>query len=83
MRNDFTAFHTGLYRDRPTHTTGVEGLLLAGDWVKLPVPAMLMEAACTSGLLAANEILGREGLQQEPIYTVPVRGLFARRARGA
>jgi isorenieratene synthase len=82
VRNDFTAFHTGLYRTRPTHTTGVAGLFLAGDWVKLPVPAMLMEAACTAGLLAANEILGRESLRQEPIYTVPLRGLFARRARG-
>jgi isorenieratene synthase len=80
VRDDFTAFHTGLYRTRPQTLSGVEGLLLAGDWVKLPVPAMLMEAACTSGLLAANQILGRHGLQQEPIYTVPLRGLFARRS---
>jgi len=79
VRDDFTAFHTGLYGTRPEHTTGVENLFLAGDWVKLPVPAMLMEAACTSGFLSANEILAREGLQQEPIYTVPLRGLFARR----
>jgi isorenieratene synthase len=79
VRSDFTAFHTGLYRTRPRTATGVKNLLLAGDWVKLPVPAMLMEAACTSGLLAANEILGREGLQQEPVYTVPLRGLLARR----
>jgi isorenieratene synthase len=80
VRDDFTAFHTGLHRHRPQTLSGVEGLLLAGDWVKLPVPAMLMEAACTSGLLAANQILGRHGLQQEPIYTVPLRGLLARRS---
>jgi isorenieratene synthase len=80
VRDDFTAFHTGLYRDRPQTATGVEKLLLAGDWVKLPVPAMLMETACTSGLLAANQILGREGLRQEPIETVPLRGLLAGRA---
>jgi isorenieratene synthase len=81
LRDDFTAFHTGLYSRRPEHTTGVENLFLAGDWVKLPVPAMLMEAACTSALLTANEILSREGLQQEPVYTVPLKGLFARRTQ--
>jgi isorenieratene synthase len=79
VRDDFTAFHTGLYRERPQTATGVENLLLAGDWVKLPVPAMLMEAACTSGLLAANRILDREGLRQEPVLTVPPRGLLAGR----
>jgi hypothetical protein len=31
-------------------------------------------------LLAANQILGREGLRQEPIETVPLRGLLAGRA---
>jgi isorenieratene synthase len=79
VRDDFTAFHTGLYPSRPEHTTGVRNLFLAGDWVKLPVPAMLMEASCTSAFLAANEILSREGLRQEPLYTVPLRGLLAKR----
>ncbi len=77
LRDDFTAFHTGLHADRPTTETGVEGLYVAGDWVRTPVPAMLMEAACTSALLAANGILDREGLQREPVYTVPLRGLLA------
>ena len=76
-RRDFPAFHVGQYATRPTTRTPIPGLVLAGDWVKLPVPAMLMEAACTSGLFAANEILlalGRNGI---PISTVPRRGIFA------
>jgi len=81
LRDDFTAYHTGLHADRPTTETGVGGLYVAGDWVRTPVPAMLMEAACTSALLAANEILDREGLQQEPVYTVPLRGLLAGKPR--
>jgi len=77
LRHDFSAFHTGLHADRPGPQTPVSNLYLAGDWVRLPVPAMLMEAACTSGWLAANHILAQEGLQEEPLFTVPRKGLFA------
>lgn len=77
VRDDFTAFHTGLYKDRPATVTEVPGLFLAGDWVRLPYPMMLMEAAYTSGVLAANQILDQEGLQAEPVFSVPLRGLFA------
>jgi isorenieratene synthase len=79
LRDDFTAFHTGLYAQRPTHDPGINNLYLAGDWVKLPYPAMLMEAAATSALMSANAILAREGLKPEPIFSVPLKGLFARR----
>jgi isorenieratene synthase len=83
LKDDFTAFHRGLHASRPTTETTVPGLVLAGDWVRLPCPAMLMEAAATSGLLAANCLLAREGLRPEPVYTVPRRGLlpFRERAR--
>ncbi len=74
---NFTAFHVGMHRHRPGFRTPVRGLYLAGDWVKLPYPAMLMEAACTSGLLCANAIMAQETLQPEPIFTVPERGLLA------
>lgn len=77
LRADFTAFHTGLYRDRPVTETGVPGLVVAGDWVKLPFPAMLMEAAFASGVWAANVLLHRDGLQREPVFAVPPRGLMA------
>lgn len=77
LRDDFTAFHTGLAANRPGWKTEIPGLYLAGDWVKLPTPAMLMEASCTSALLAANDILQREGLRSEPLYSVPLKGFLA------
>jgi len=79
LRDDFTAFHTGLYAGRPTYDPRINNLYLAGDWVKLPYPAMLMEAATTSALLSANAILQSEGLRPEPIFSVPLKGLFAKR----
>jgi len=79
LRDDFTCFHTGQYRRRPVFDPGIDHLYLAGDWVKLPYPAMLMEAASTSALLSANAILEKEGLQTEPVYSVPLKGLFAKR----
>ncbi len=76
LRRDFTAFHVGMGAHRPGVETGLPGLVLAGDWVKLPCPAMLMEAAHTSGRLAANAIARAEGLQETPVYTVPLQGLL-------
>lgn len=78
VRDDFTAFHVGMAAQRPeTEQAELPGLCLAGDWVKLPIPCMLMEAAFTSGLYAANAILRREGLREHAIYSVPQRGLLA------
>jgi isorenieratene synthase len=77
VRRDFTAFHTNLHQQRPGVETGTPGLFCAGDWVRLPLPAMLLEAACTSGLLAANAVLARDGRRQEPVYSVPPRGVMA------
>jgi isorenieratene synthase len=76
FRDDFTAFHTNLYHSRPEYKTPVPNLYLAGDWVKLPCPAMLMEAATTSALYAANDIFVKENLRQEPILSVPLKGIF-------
>jgi isorenieratene synthase len=83
LRDDFTAFHVGLAADRPGCDSGIPGLHLAADWVRLPTPAMLMEAACTAALLAANGILEKEGLRAEPLYTVPLRGFLASRRQPA
>ncbi|MEZ4451795.1 MAG: FAD-dependent oxidoreductase [Nannocystaceae bacterium] len=77
VRDDFTAFHVGMAAERPATTTEVPRLTLAGDWVKLPIPAMLMEAAFTSGLYAANAVLEREGLRRHAVDSVPLRGLLA------
>jgi isorenieratene synthase len=76
FRDDFTAFHTNLYQSRPEYKTPVPNLYLAGDWVKLPCPAMLMEAATTSALYSANDIFEKENLRQEPILSVPLKGIF-------
>ena len=77
VRDDFTAFHTNLFKNRPAVKTEIKNLYLAGDWVKLDTPAMLMEAAATSALTAVNEILKTESLREDPVYSVPLKGLFA------
>ncbi|MCA9664822.1 MAG: FAD-dependent oxidoreductase, partial [Myxococcales bacterium] len=77
LNANFAAFHVGMASARPGVETDVPGLFLAGDWVALPRPAMLMEAACMSGLLAANGVLARTGLRREQVYAVPARGLMA------
>jgi carotenoid phi-ring synthase / carotenoid chi-ring synthase len=76
VKDDFTAFHTNLYKTRPTVKTDVENLFLAGDWVKLESPAMLMEAATTSALYTANLIFNKERLREEPLLSVPLKGIF-------
>lgn len=76
-RHDFPAFHKGLAASRPGVTTEVPGLYLAGDWVKMDNPSMLMEGAYTSGALAANAIFNLEGLQENLLESVPLKGVLA------
>ena len=76
-RDDFPAFQLGNYKNRPTIQTEIPNFFLVGDWVKLPTTAMLMEAAYTSGAIAANYILSKEGLQENPLESVCNKGLFA------
>jgi len=76
VRDDFPAFAPGQRAHRPEPKLPIEGLLMAGDWVRLPYPMTHMEAAFTSGLVCANAILDTLGLQQEPIFTVAPRGLL-------
>jgi isorenieratene synthase len=75
-RNDFSSFHCGLHKSRPAIKTEVPNLYLAGDWVKMDNCTMLMEAAYTSGSIAANYILTEEGLQENQLHSVPVKGLM-------
>ena len=77
IRSDFSAFHAGMHARRPTTVSGIPGVHFAGDWVKLPFPAMLLEAAFASGLLAANDVLDALGLPRTRIDCVPPRGLMA------
>ena len=76
-RDDFPGFHTNQFAGRPEVKTEVPGFYLAGDWVKMNNCSMLMEAAYTSGALAANYILQSEGLQENKLESVPLKGILA------
>lgn len=76
IKNDFTAFHTGLYKNRPQPITEISNLYITGDWIKLETPAMLMEASATSAFFAVNDILTKESLQNENIFSVPNIGIW-------
>jgi isorenieratene synthase len=77
VRRDFPAFAPGQRAHRPEPKLPIDGLLIAGDWVRLPYPMTHMEAAFSSGVICANAILEALGLQQEPILTVAPRGLLS------
>jgi len=76
VARNFTAFHVGRHAGRPPTRCNEPRVMLAGDWVDLPFPAMLMEGAFSSGLLAANAVLAEEGLREEPVDCVPLRGFL-------
>jgi len=77
QQSNFTRWAPGDHARRPGTTTPVANLMLAGDHVRLPAPASLMEAAAMSGRLAANAIFEAEGLRQRPIPTVALKGPLA------
>jgi len=77
VRRDFPAFAPGQHAHRPASEVPVKGLLMAGDWVRLPYPMTHMEAAYVSGLLCANAVFRDLGLREQMISTVAPRGLLA------
>ena len=77
QQSNFTRWAPGDHARRPGTTTPVANLMLAGDHVRLPAPASLMEAAAMSGRLAANAIFAAEGLRQVAIPTVALKGPLA------
>jgi isorenieratene synthase len=74
MQENFPRWAPGDYAGRPGIATPVENLFLAGDFVRLEIPANLMEAATMSGRIAANHILVAEGLRENAIPTVDLTG---------
>jgi isorenieratene synthase len=78
---DAPAFGLGADATRPGVETGVAGLYLAGDWVRMPFPAALMERAAASAVLAVNGILERQGVRPEPLLSVAPKGLLAPREK--
>ena len=75
-QKNFSGYPPGSYAERPETDTGVPNLMFAGDWVKMPFPCGLMERAISSGLLAANEILHREGLKRRSLLSVNPEGIL-------
>ncbi|MDB9529826.1 FAD-dependent oxidoreductase [Oscillatoria sp. CS-180] len=75
-QKNFAGFPPGSFAARPETTTKATNLLFAGDWVKMPFPCGLMERAVSSGLLAANAVLQKEGAQRRPILSVNPEGIL-------
>ncbi|NEP39653.1 MAG: FAD-dependent oxidoreductase [Okeania sp. SIO2G4] len=75
-QKNFSGYPPGSYQERPETNSGVDNLIFAGDWVKMPFPCGLMERAISSGLLAANEIFEREGLQKRKLLSVNPEGIL-------
>ena len=76
---DAAGFPVGGHAITPGVRTAVPGLTLAGDWVATPFPSALMERAAATGIGAANVILAARGHRTEPVWSVPPRGILARR----
>ncbi len=76
LRRDCPSFKPGSHALRPTVETPIAGVVLAGDFVRLPFPSALMERAVSSGFLAANVLLDRFGLPKAPVAEAPTRGLL-------
>jgi len=85
--------HTTLLRNDATHTlftpgdparslavrTPWPGLYACGDWVSDPNPAMYLERATTTGMVAANQLLRDLGLEPWPLLEHPAPEWFAGR----
>jgi isorenieratene synthase len=77
LREDCPRFAPGDFARRPTVTTPVAGLALAGDGIRIDLPVALMERAATTGWDAANRLLGHFGVTGHPLTTVPTTGRSA------
>lgn len=74
LRADCPLFPPGGYRNRVAVPTPDPWLAVAGDHVRVDLPVALMERAATSGILAANSLLGRWGLPGHTLWSVPRTG---------
>ncbi len=74
FKQDCPLFAPGTFARRPTVDTGVPGLMLAGDGIRIDLPVALMERAATTGWTAANRLLAGWGISGHTLHTVPVQG---------
>jgi isorenieratene synthase len=73
-RADCPLFGVGDFLRRPRVRTPFPALVLAGDGIRIDLPAALMERAASTGWHAANCLLARWGLAGHELYSVPTRG---------
>ncbi|HEX6929192.1 MAG TPA: FAD-dependent oxidoreductase, partial [Gammaproteobacteria bacterium] len=67
--------HPGFEQHRPATATSVDGLFLAGDWVRTGIPES-MESAVRAGFLAAEAAARGRGIElQLALPLLPMRGL--------
>ncbi|CAM02546.1 isorenieratene synthase [Saccharopolyspora erythraea NRRL 2338] len=71
---DCPLFGVGDFARRPGVRTPHDGLVLAGDGIRIDLPVALMERAATTGWHAANCLLAKWGLAGHPVHTVPTAG---------
>ncbi|MBW3550862.1 MAG: hydroxysqualene dehydroxylase HpnE [Proteobacteria bacterium] len=62
--------YPGSEQRRPATTTPIEGLLLAGDWVRTGLPAS-MESAVRAGWLAAEQVLAAANRPRQLVCPLP------------
>ncbi len=79
LRDDCTLIDPKPWAARPGVSTPAPHLVVAGDWVRCDYPVALMERAATTGFLAANTLLQRWSTAGHDLWSVPMRGLLARR----
>ncbi len=72
--NDCPRFAPGDFADRPGVATPHDGVVLAGDGIRIDMPVALMERAATTGWSAANRLLERFGIAGHALQTVPNQG---------
>jgi carotenoid phi-ring synthase / carotenoid chi-ring synthase len=72
--NDCPRFAPGDFAERPGVGTPHDGLVLAGDGIRIDLPVALMERAATTGWSAANRLLERFGIKGHALQTVPTHG---------
>jgi isorenieratene synthase len=63
---------TAPWQLRPEVATPDPRVVLAGDGIRCDYPVALMERAATTGWLAANALLAREGVAGHDLWTVPM-----------
>jgi isorenieratene synthase len=77
LHADCPRYAVGDFATRPKVRTPFDGLVLAGDGIRIDLPVALMERAASTGWHAANCLLARWGLAGHILHSVPTRGRIA------